>query len=317
MLFCYFVPAHTQSQENEREECVWRDRLQRCQRQLKARDEEMSRQSQYFENFKSQLQQKLSLARDREQSLQNRIYTLEKQLLDLTVSSATGMATITAVRITAGTAIHMNELDNIPSMRGEGEGEEEKKEEKRKQWPSNVASAMKERPKVDEGTTETEGVRDKETQHTSNEARLQSFIISLQEDLKVLLVREEDGMTERRKLLEELQEAQENGHFLRCKVEEMKAELHQLRQSELSLMEEVEDLRKENQSLQQVLWVAANPTPPLSSLKPEATSTIFGADLPPCSPNTPVSSLSPGTAVGQSSSENLSEVCEKRGTLSS
>ncbi|MEQ2173806.1 hypothetical protein GOODEAATRI_001268, partial [Goodea atripinnis] len=79
------------SLEKEREDQVWRERLQRCQRQLKAKDEEMSRQSQYFENFKTQLQQKLSLARDREQSLQSRIYSLEKQLLNVTVSSATGL----------------------------------------------------------------------------------------------------------------------------------------------------------------------------------------------------------------------------------
>ncbi|KAM4732959.1 uncharacterized protein jakmip1 isoform 2-T7 [Anableps anableps] len=302
--------VRTMSHEGEREERVWRERLQRCQRQLKAKDEEMSRQSQYFENFKIQLQQKLSLARDREQSLQNRICSLEKQLLDVTVSSATGMATIKAVRITAGTVIHMNELDKLPSMRGEGEGEEENKEERRKQWWPNVATVIKERTKVDEDKTETdiEGGRDKETKLTSSEAKLQGFIISLQEDLKVLLEREEDGMTERRKLLEELQEAQENNHFLGCKVEAMKAELHQLRHSESSLMEEVEDLRKENQSLQQIVRDSANPTPLLSSLKPEATCTISRADLPRCSPDIPFSPLSSETAIGQTSTGSLGEV---------
>ncbi|XP_047209094.1 trichohyalin-like isoform X1 [Girardinichthys multiradiatus] len=285
--------VRTMSLEKEREDQVWRERLQRCQRQLKVKDEEMSRQSQYFENFKTQLQQKLNLARDREQSLQSRIYSLEKQLLNVTVSSATGMATITAIRITAGTGIHMDELDRLPSMRGEGEGEEENKEERRKQWQPNVATVIKEGPKVDEGKTETdtEGERDKETKHTSNEARLQSFIISLQEDLKVLLEREEDGMTERRKLLDELQEAQENSHSLDCKVEEMKAELHQLKQSESSLMEEVEDLKKENQSLQQILRDAV---PPQSCLKPEATRTLPGANLSRCSPDAPFRPLSEG-----------------------
>ncbi|XP_027864769.1 protein MLP1 homolog [Xiphophorus couchianus] len=299
--------VRTMSQDKEREEHVWRDRLHRCQRQLKVKDEEMSRQAQYFESFKIKLQQKLNLARDREQSLQNRIYSLEKQLLDVTVSCATGMATITAVRITAGTVKPMNELDKLPSMRGEGEGEEENKEERKKQWQPNVGPLSKERTKVDESKTDSviEGGQDKETKHTSKEARLQSFIISLQEDLKVLLEREEEGMTERRKLLEELQEAQENRHFLGCTVEEMKAELHQLRQSENSMMEEVEDLRKENQSLQEILRDAGHSTPPLSSLKSEATCTIPVVNLPCCCPDTPVSPLSPGMALGQSSTGSL------------
>ncbi|XP_016533947.1 trichohyalin isoform X2 [Poecilia formosa] len=299
--------VRTMSQEKEREEHAWRERLQRCQRQLKAKDEEMSRQAQYFESFKIKLQQKLNLARDREQSLQNRIYSLEKQLLDVTVSCATGMATITAVRITAGTVKHMNEPDKLQSMRGEGEGEEEQKEERKKQWQPNVGPLSNERTKVDESKTDSviEGGRDKETKHSSKEARLQSFIISLQEDLKVLLEREEDGMTERRKLLEELQEAQENSHFLGCTVEEMKAELHQLRQSESSMMEEVEDLRKENQSLQDILRDAANSTPALSSLKSEAMSTVPVVDLPRCCPDTPVRPPSPGLVLGQSSAGSL------------
>lgn len=320
LIFCSSLSVPNQSQEKEREEHVWRERLHRCQRQLKAKDEEMSRQAQYFESFKIKLQQKLNLARDREQSLQNRIYSLEKQLLDVTVSCATGMATITAVRITAGTVKPMNELDKLPSMRGEGEGEEENKEERKKQWQPNVGPLSKERTKVDESKTDSviEGGQDKETKHTSKEARLQSFIISLHEDLKVLLEREEEGMTERRKLLEELQEAQENRHFLGCTVEEMKAELHQLRQSENSMMEEVEDLRKENQSLQEILRDAGHSTPPLSSLKPEATCTIPVVNLPCCCPDTPVSPLSPGRALGQSSTGSLvGEVRKQQLTFSS
>ncbi|XP_015248953.1 PREDICTED: janus kinase and microtubule-interacting protein 1 isoform X2 [Cyprinodon variegatus] len=289
--------VRTMSQENDREEQVWRERLQRCQKQLKAKDEEMSRQSQYFENFKAQLQQKLSLARDREQSLQKRIYSLEKQLLDVTVSSATGMATITAVRITAGTVIYSDEIDRLASLRGEGEGEEENKDNRRKRWQPNVPAVIRERPRFDEGKTEsdTEEGRDKEPNISSNETRLQNFIFSLQEDLKVLLEREEAGTTERGKLLEELQEAHENGHFLGCKVEELKAELLQLRQSESSLTEEIKKLREENQSLQQMLRDAANPTPPHSSLKPEAPCLISDADFLPCSPDAEIRQSLAGT----------------------
>ena len=251
-----------QTQEQERGERVWRERLQRCQRQLKAKEEEMSRQSQYFENFKTQLQHKLSLARDREQSLQNRLYTLEKRLLDVTVSAATGMATIRAVRITAGTVTLREEQQRLTSMRGEGEGEEERKEERMKQRQTSVIPEREGGREGDEGQTEKEieGGGNNETKQSSDESRLQGFILSLQEDLRVLLERGEDGMTERRGLVEQLSEAQENGHFLGNSVEEMKAEVHRLKLSESSMMEEVEELREENDRLQLILREAANQT---------------------------------------------------------
>ncbi|XP_069575922.1 trichohyalin-like [Brachyistius frenatus] len=303
------------SQEKERGERAWRERLQRCQRQLKAKEEEMSRQSQYFENFKAQLQQKLSLARDREQSLQNRIYTLEKQLLDMTVSAATGRATIRAVRITAGTVTHLEEQDRLPSMRGEGEGEEEKKkEEKRKQWLPILGIERKERREGDEGKSEKdiEGGRNKHTKQTSNEARLQGFIISLQEDLKVLLEREEDRMAERRGLLEQLQEAQENSHFQGCQVEEMKAKL---KLSKSSLMEEVEELREENRRLQPIIRDAANQTPSQLSTVTDSTCSSPGTTSPSCRPaicSVPSNTLSYGTAMGQSSAESSGEAAAER-----
>ncbi|XP_042349817.1 early endosome antigen 1-like [Plectropomus leopardus] len=259
------------TQEKERGERAWRDRLQRCQRQLKAKEDEMSRQSQYFENFKTQLQHKLSLARDREHSLQNRIYTLEKQLLDMTVSAATGTTAIGAIRITAGTVTHWGEQERLPPMRGEGEGEEERKEERRRQWQPSVRT---DRDGGREAEKETQGGRVKDTKESSNEARLQGFILSLQEDLRVLLEREEDGVTERRGLMEQLQEAQENTHFLGCRVEEMKAVVHQLKLSESSLLEEVEDLREENHRLQQIL--PANQTPSQSAAVPESTYSSSG-----------------------------------------
>lgn len=305
----------TQTQEKERGEQVWRERLQRCQRQLKSKEDELSRQSQYFENFKTQLQHKLSLARDREQSLQNRIYTLEKQLLDMTVSAATGNATIRAVRITAGTVTHWGQQDRLTFMRGEGEGEEEKKEERRKQWQPSVGAERDGGREGDEGKAEkeTEGGRNKDAEQNSNEARLQGFILSLQEDLRVLLEREEDGMTERRGLVEQLQEAQENSHFLGCKVEEIKAEVHQLRLSESSLMGEVEELREENHRLQQILREAANQTPSQSFMVPDRACPSPGTSSPGCSPTVgpPLSNTqSYPTTKGHSSVGSSGEVCK-------
>lgn len=256
----FFLSSLTQTQEKERGERVWRDRLQRCQRQLKAKEDEMSHQSQYFENFKTQLQHKLNLARDREQSLQNRIYALEKQLLDMTVSAATGMATTSPVRITTGTV--WEDQESLPSMRGEGEGEEERREDTRKQWRPSVGAKREGSREGDEGTAEN-----------SKEAKLRGFILSLQEDLRVLLEREEKGATERRGLMEQFQAAEENSQFLGCKVEEMKAQVNRLKLSESSVMEEVEELKEENRRLRQVLGDANNQTHLPSFLGPGTSST--------------------------------------------
>ncbi|CAJ1058662.1 trichohyalin-like [Xyrichtys novacula] len=279
------------AQDKEHGDQIWMERLQRCQRQLKAKDDEMSRQSQYFENFKTQLQQKLSLARDKEQSLQNRIYTLEKQLLDMTVSAATGMTMISAVRITAGTVTRWEEQQRLPPMRGEGEGEEERKEEKRKQWQPSESMMEK----------------NKQENQNSNEARLQGFILSLQEDLQVLLEREEEGLTQRRELMEQLQEAQESSHLLGCKVEEMKLEVDLLKQSERSLLEKVQEVREENHRLQQIIKDPASQT----SEVPEST-TIDPGTRSPFSTTTvcpvPSNAHSYTTATGHTSESSLGEV---------
>ncbi|XP_034036936.1 golgin subfamily A member 4-like [Thalassophryne amazonica] len=283
--------VRTLTREKMQGEGVWRERLLRCQKQLKAKEEEMSSQAQYFQNYKTQLQHKLSLAQDREQTLQNRIYTLEKQLLDVTVTAATNKSmTISAVRITAGTATHWEDQEKLPSLRGEGEGkaEGEEKEERRKQWQPCLESHG------DGGHEGSEG-------QNSNEAKLQSFILSLQEDLRVLLEREESALMERRGLMEKLQDTQENNHFLSCKVEELKAEVHRLKLSESSLMGETEELREEIHRLQQSLRESANPTTPQSYALLESTSRSPGTSLPNSIPTAcflPSSTLSDGNAMG-------------------
>nr|XP_057919794.1 protein FAM184A-like [Doryrhamphus excisus] len=210
---------------------VWRERLQRCQRQLKAKEDEMCRQCRYFDRFKAQLQHKLSQARDREESLQKRIYALEKQLLDATVSAAaTDAGTLTAMRITAETERHFQEHERLPGAREEGEGEEE-------------GNGGRKHPNV--GAERNGTHEDKPEQE---KARLQGFILNLQEDLRVLLEREESGVTERRRLVEQLQEAQENSQLLCCEVEEMKVEIRELKFSERILMKEVEELQRDLRS---------------------------------------------------------------------
>ncbi|XP_077433660.1 uncharacterized protein jakmip1 isoform X1 [Vanacampus margaritifer] len=240
-------------------ERVWREQLQRCQKQLKAKEDESGRQSRYFDNLKQQLRHKLSLARDREESLQKRIYALEKQLLDMTVSAATDVSALSAVRIVPRIEAQRKE----PGAREECEGEEEKNEGRRRQWQTNDGGRRDGRQEEDNGTTENEWSKDNKV--TSNEVRLQSFIVTLQEDLRVLLEREESGMTEHRRRIEQLQEAHENGLFLSCKVEEMKVELQQLHLSESALTKEVEELRVENNRLKHDLKDSTEQIPSQSS----------------------------------------------------
>lgn len=225
----------------------------------------------------------------------------------MTVSAATRVATIGAVRITAGSVTRWEQQERLTSMRGEGEGEEERKEERRKQWQSSVGGR-----EGDEGKTEieTEGERSKDTRQSSNEAKLQGFILSLQEDLKVLLEREEAGMTERRRLMEQLQEAQENSHFLDCKVEEMKAEVQQLKLSECSLREEVQVLREENHRLAQILSEAAKQTHSQPSQISESTSQSLRTSSSSCSAAVCTTALSHATVMTHSPVWSLGEVCK-------
>ncbi|XP_053735007.1 trichohyalin isoform X2 [Synchiropus splendidus] len=244
--------VRTMTWEKDRVELVWRERLLRCQRQLKAKEEEMSRQSQYFEGFKSQLQHKLTVSRDREENLQNRIYTLEKQLLELTVSAATGVAAISQVRIASETPV---QVDELLFLRGEGEGEEENREERRK-IVHHQGTEQKEEPAAD---------------GYAKESQLRKCLLNLKADLNVLLEREESGMMMRRKMVEELQEAQENSHFLSCKVEEMEAEILQLKLAERSLLQEVDELREENYRLKEKQSGVTNQTSDQSAAIPEST----------------------------------------------
>lgn len=254
VLIFSFLFVSTQAEENGRVEQVWRDRLQRCQRQLKAKEDEMSSQSQYLETFKSQLQQRLNQALDREQRLQKRIFALEKQLLDTSVSAATGTAAISAVKIASNTtSAQLGNRERLPSMRGEGEGEERNEDRRKQQQPSvGIKSEEQEGNAVVTGDL-VEAGRGNETERDLTEARLQGFILSLQEDLRVLLEREDHSVTVRRGLMEQLQEAQEKNQLLSCKVEEMKAQVNQPKMSESSLNEEVERLREENHRLEQIL----------------------------------------------------------------
>ncbi|XP_036407702.1 rootletin-like [Megalops cyprinoides] len=80
--------VRTMALDKERCERVWKERLHRCQHQVKMKEEEMKRQSEYFEHYKQKLQQKLGLSKEREQGLQSRVFQLEREVIDLTATAA-------------------------------------------------------------------------------------------------------------------------------------------------------------------------------------------------------------------------------------
>ncbi|KAG7461942.1 hypothetical protein MATL_G00196390 [Megalops atlanticus] len=80
--------VRTMTLDKERCERVWKERLHRCQHQVKMKEEEMKRQSEYFEHYKQKLQQKLGLSKEREQGLQSRVFQLEREVIDLTATAA-------------------------------------------------------------------------------------------------------------------------------------------------------------------------------------------------------------------------------------
>ncbi|XP_029627124.1 rootletin isoform X2 [Salmo trutta] len=255
--------VRSMSQEKERGDRVWRERLRRCQAQLRAKEEEMGRQSQYFEHFKSQLHHKLDMARDKEQGLQTRLHQLERQVLEMNVSAATYIAPVNTASTNSVTAANVNpiivptsgqqrtETERLPHPREEGQGEEEDGEEKTQR--RHYGQQLQQKQGADDREIEGEREGEEEGESLGGEARLRSFILSLQEDLRVLLEREEQELAEQRGLMEQLQEAQENNHFLSCTLEEMRTVVHRLKLTESSLMEEVEELQEENQRLCQRL----------------------------------------------------------------
>ncbi|XP_070994333.1 uncharacterized protein C4orf50-like [Oncorhynchus clarkii lewisi] len=289
--------VRSMSQEKERGDRVWRERLRRCQAQLRAKEEEMGRQSQYFEHFKSQLHHKLGLARDREQGLQTRLYQLEQPVLEMNISAATYIAPVNTASTNSVTADNVKsimvptsgqqrtETERLPHPREEGEGEEEDGEAKtqRRHYGQQLQQKQGADDREIEGEREGEEGDDGET--LGGEARLRSFILSLQEDLRVLLEREEQGLAEQRGLMEQLEEAQENNHFLSCTLEEMKTVVHRLKLTESSLMEEVEELQEENQRLcQRVSHTLRQTNHSLGSTDPSPVST---PSLATSLPNTP------------------------------
>nr|XP_015200400.1 PREDICTED: uncharacterized protein C4orf50 homolog isoform X2 [Lepisosteus oculatus] len=74
--------------EKEKLEKVWKEKLHRFQNQIKMKEEEMRKQSEYFEHYKQKLKCKLGFMKEREQGLQGQIFKLEREIIKLTASAA-------------------------------------------------------------------------------------------------------------------------------------------------------------------------------------------------------------------------------------
>ncbi|KAJ8390254.1 hypothetical protein AAFF_G00108230 [Aldrovandia affinis] len=170
------------------------------------------------------------------------------------------------------------------------------KEEEMKRQAGEAGPAGTPTPEGGGGEEEEE-----EERIAGGERRLKSFISSLQEDLRVLLGREEAGFAERRGLREGLQEAEDNVEFLTHKLEDFRSRIHQLKLSEGALLEEVEELAEENERLRGSLRAQSqvpDPTPDPSPALNPAPSPPCGAEPGHQEPG-PVESADPIGVVGR------------------
>ncbi|XP_064810526.1 trichohyalin-like [Oncorhynchus masou masou] len=209
----------------------------------------MGCQSQYFEHFKSQLQHKFGLARDDEQGLQTRVHQLERHVLEMSVSSSTNIATVNAASVNYPVMVPtVHRVQRLAHPREERKEENGEGEEENTQW-RRYGQHLQQKQGEDEIEIEEEREGERESVRERGVRTDGAASSSASRRTSGLLEKEEQGLEERRGLLEKLQDAQQNGHFLSSKVEEMRTVVNRLKLNESSMTEEVEELQEENQRL--------------------------------------------------------------------
>ncbi|XP_071600388.1 uncharacterized protein C4orf50-like [Heliangelus exortis] len=198
----------------EKAEKKQKEKLQWLQKQLKVKEDEIKRQTEYFEHYKQRQRQQTAVLRGRECYLQSEISRLEKQVLDLN----------------AHVALLTSEL---------GEGMVQDLQEKLKSSFRGTQSYQQSGLEVMELQTCIENV----------ELDLKSHLEVFQQNLKSFREKEEDSRREQAGLLAELQCSQDTEDFLRKKLEKSCHHVYNLQLSELRLQEKLEELLDENRAL--------------------------------------------------------------------
>ncbi|GCC27346.1 hypothetical protein chiPu_0005770 [Chiloscyllium punctatum] len=199
--------------EKEKSEEMLKGKLWRLQNQLRMKEDEMKKQSEYFEHYKQKQQQQMVKLREREQFLHSQIFKLDRERIDLNATSV-----ILKTELQQATA-KFTKLENAHSKRSKDLSEHDTE-------LVNMARSMAER-----------------------ENQIKDSILVLQDDLNKLLEKEEATNVEREQLRERLQQAEDNEDFLTHKLEDFRSRIHELKLSESNLQEQTEELEEENEKL--------------------------------------------------------------------
>ncbi|XP_059821242.1 golgin subfamily B member 1-like isoform X5 [Hypanus sabinus] len=198
-------------------EGILKGKLCRLQNQLRMKVDEMNKQSEYFEHYKQRQQQLTMKLRERELSLQNQLFKLEREKIDLSATSIVLKSELHQV------TAKFTKLEKA-HMRRNRDGSEHDTD------LTNMGSCL-----------------------LSGEDHIKEQILVLQNDLKSLLEKEAANNQEREQFQERLQQAEENESFLTHKLEDFRSRIHELKLSESSLQEQIEDLEEENEKLRKDL----------------------------------------------------------------
>ncbi|XP_072898740.1 uncharacterized protein [Hemitrygon akajei] len=198
-------------------EGILKGKLCRLQNQLRMKVDEMNKQSEYFEHYKQRQQQLTMKLRERELSLQNQLFKLEREKIDLNATSIVLKSELHQV------TAKFTKLEKA-HMRRNRDGSEHDVD------LTNMESCL-----------------------LSGEDHIKEQILVLQNDLKSLLEKEAANNQEREQFQERLQQAEENESFLTHKLEDFRSRIHELKLSESSLQEQIEDLEEENKKLRKDL----------------------------------------------------------------
>lgn len=177
----------------------------------------MNKQSDYFEHYKQRHQHLMVKLREREQSLQDQHFKLEREKIDLNALSIVLKSELQQV------TAKFTKLEKAHSGRSKDLSEHDPD-------LNNMESCL-----------------------LGGADQIKEQILILQVDLRNLLEKEEANNQEKDQLLERLQRAEDNESFLTHKLEDFRSRIHELKLSESSLQEQMEDLEEENAKLRKEL----------------------------------------------------------------
>ncbi|XP_053832191.1 uncharacterized protein C4orf50 homolog [Vidua macroura] len=204
----HLVENQKKSEKKHKEKLHW------LQEQLKAKEDEIKSQSEYFEHYKQRQRQQTAVLRKRDCYLQGEVSRLEKQVLDLNAHTA-----LLTSKLKEGMVQHLQQ--KLQSVCSETQGCKHPGGEEM-EWKTSIENV---------------------------EHEVKSHLKAFQQNLMFLREKEENTRRDQADLLTQLQCSQNTEDFLRTKLEESQHHVYKLKLSEIKLQEKVEELLDENRTL--------------------------------------------------------------------